>query len=92
MPFAETLSDFINADTPGYVLATVGGVATAALFEGSYVSVLDVDGVGAALHVASADASAVTHGTAVVVDSVNYRVAGMEPDGHGMTVLRLERT
>lgn len=92
MAFTETLADFIGADTPGYVSATVGGVAVDALFDNAFtLAGLGIEGVDALLHVKTADVTSTAHGTAVIVNAVNYRVAGIEPDGFGVTVLRLER-
>lgn len=92
MPFTEPLTDFINADTPGYVSATIGGVAKDALFDNAFtLAGLGIEGVDALLHVRTADVASSAHGTAVIVNAVNYRVCGIEPDGFGVTVLRLER-
>lgn len=93
MAFSESLAEFINADTPGYVSATIAGVAVDALFDNGFeLAAAGVEGVDALLHIRTAAASGVAHGAAVVAAAVNYRVAGIEPDGHGVTVLRLERT
>lgn len=92
MAFAETLTDFINADTPGYVLATIGGVAVAAIFEAAYASALDFSAGGQpVLHCAASAVPSVATGTAVVVNAVNYTVAEVQPDGTGLVVLVLEK-
>lgn len=93
MAFTESIADFINADTPGYVSATIGGVARDVLFDrGFELAEVGIEGVDAIVHAITADVSSVVHGTLVVINAVNYRVCGIEPDGHGVTVLRLERT
>ena len=93
MAFSEDLSAFINSDTPGYVSATVAGVVVDTLFDNGFVLAgMGVEGVDALLHVKTADVPGVAHGAAVVANAVNYRVCGIEPDGHGVTMLRLERT
>lgn len=92
MAFTEDAGVFINADTPGYVLATIGGVETAALFDNGFASGFDIAGSAPTLTAASSS-SAVTsavHGTTVVVDGVSYTVAGIEPDGAAFTVLKLQ--
>jgi hypothetical protein len=89
MPFTENLAVFINADTPGYVLATVGGVSVAALFDNEYAAAFDIDGSGPALTVASASVPSAAQGDAVVVGGVSYTVAAIRPDGTGASVLRL---
>lgn len=90
MAFVENSSDFINDDTPGYVLATVGGVPVGGLFDDAYLDPLGMSGSQPALLCASADVSTAIHGTAVVVDLVNYTVASIQPDGTGMTRLLLQ--
>lgn len=93
MAFSEDLAGFIHAETPGYVSATVGGAVVEALFDNAFsFAGIEIEGVDALLHVKTADVTSAAHGTAVVVNAVNYRVCGIEPDGHGVTVLRLERT
>lgn len=39
----------------------------------------------------TADVPGVAHGTALVINAVNYKVVGVEPDGTGITMLRLEK-
>lgn len=89
MAFVETLSDFINDDTPGYVLATVGGVSVGGIFDNAYTDPLGFAGSFPALTCASADVSTAAQGTAVVVDGVSYTVAAIKPDGSGITLLQL---
>jgi hypothetical protein len=94
MAFTEDSAVFINADTPGYVLATVGGVEVDALFDNGYAAALGIEGSAPSLTAASSSAvSSAAHGTTVVVGGVSYTVTGVEPDGtgdDGMTVLRLQ--
>ena len=97
MAFTEDMSDFINPDTPGYVVATVGGQDLEALKDAAY-SETDIGGAGFSardrmLHAADARLSAlsVSHGTSIVVDGVTYKVAEIEPDGTGLTTLVLKK-
>ncbi|MFA6121917.1 MAG: hypothetical protein WCT35_04890 [Sideroxydans sp.] len=90
MAFVETLSDFINDDTPGYVSATVGGVpGIGGLFDDNYTDPLGFSGSFPALTCTSADVSTAGQGTAVVVNGVSYTVAAIKLDGTGMTLLQL---
>ncbi len=92
MPFVEDLSVFINADTPGYKLATIGGIGIDALFDNGFMlGTMGIEGADAVITCKSADVSSVAHGTAVVVNAITYRVCGIEPDGDGLTLLRLEK-
>jgi hypothetical protein len=75
---------------------TVGGVSITAIFDNDYQSInLDsgeIGSTGPALHCKTSDVSTAKHGTAAVVDSVNYTVNGPpEPDGTGLTVLKLRK-
>lgn len=96
MPFAENLADFINDDTPGYVKVTIGGAVigleVGAIFQEAYASALDFSaGTRPVLHCSSADAHSAVEGTVVVVESVRYTVAEVQPDGYGMVLLVLEK-
>ncbi len=90
MPFTESMADFINPDTPGYVLATIGNASVDALFDDAYADQLNFASSAPALTVASTDVSSVAQDVAVVVNSVNYTVASIKPDGTGMTLLMLQ--
>ena len=49
----------------------------------------DIDGSSYSLTVRTSDITTVTRGTSVLRDSTTYTVVRMQPDGEGMTVLRL---
>ncbi len=51
-----------------------------------------VDASGPALTIRSSDWASVTRGESVTVAAVAYTVIGIEPDGTGITILRLQRT
>lgn len=95
MAFAETLSDFINTDTPGYGVAVIGGVSGTCLFDDAYIDPLGISSSAPAIHIIADDfaaaSPALAYGSSITVDSVAYTVTGIEPDGHGgITVLRLQ--
>lgn len=94
MAFTENFSDFINPDTPGYVVAQILGGDVAGLFSNGFD--LGVPGVGfessaPELLCNDVDIAAVEHGAAVVINAVNYKVAELQPDGTGLTTLRLKK-
>jgi hypothetical protein len=90
MAFTENLSDFINPDTPGYVVATVGGNEVDAIFDNVFLEVgIGVNGSVPFLVVATADVVGVTRSSAVVVNAINYTIKNIEPDGTGITRLEL---
>lgn len=70
--------------------ATVGGSAVSGIFDDAYLDPLGMSGSQPALLCADADVSTAVHGTAVVVNSVSYTVASIQPDGTGMTRLLLQ--
>lgn len=94
MAFAEDLAVFINADTPGYAQATVGGTVIDALFDNpTQDASLGFSGMEArhpALICKTADVTAATHGTTVVINSVSYTVGNIHHDGHGITTFELK--
>ena len=90
MSFTENLADFIHSDTPGYVVATVGGSSVGALFDNGFSSAFDIAGSGPRITLPTSSAPSAALGDAVTVSGVSYTVAGIEPDGTGLTVLRLQ--
>jgi len=89
MAFSENPADFINDDTPGYVLATVGGVSVGGIFDDNYTDALGFAASFPALTCATADVATVAQGGTVVVPSGSYTVAAIKPDGTGITLLQL---
>ena len=90
--FAEDLTAFIHEGTPGYAVATVAGVDVDALIDNGFtLSTMGIEGADAAITCISADVAGASHGTTVVVNAISYRVCGIEPDGFGLTMLRLEK-
>lgn len=74
------------------VTATIGVASVEGLFDNEYVEFRDVAGTRPVLRAVSTEVSSVIEGTAVTVNAVSYTVAGIQPDGTGMTLLVLERT
>jgi hypothetical protein len=95
MPFTENFSDFINQDTPGYVEATILGESVPGIFDNdsSPVSIgfSDMQARSPRLACASDDVENVVDETPVLIGAVTYRVAALEPDGTGITVLELKK-
>ena len=91
MAFTETLSDFINTDTPGYATCVIGADTVTCLFDDFYQGVLDIAASGpAALVIADDLASVPAYGSSLTVDGTSYTVAGVEPDGTGMLLIKLQ--
>lgn len=77
------LSDF--ADT-----WTVAGNSVLGIFENEFVEDLDVEGETPKLLLANEDAAGVEAGDPAVGPEGTYEVIGIEPDGTGVTTLRLK--
>lgn len=90
MAFVEDMTVFL--DTSDFaVAATVGGVAVPGIFDAAYAAALGyAAGTSPQLLVASASVPSVAVGDAVVTGGASYTVAAIEPDGTGMTLLRLQ--
>lgn len=72
------------------IAATVGGASVRGIFDDAYLDPLGMSGSQPALVCASVDVSAAAQGTAVVVNTINYTVGSIQPDGTGITRLLLQ--
>jgi hypothetical protein len=91
MAFTENFSNFINPATPGYVLAAILGNDVGAIFDKNYQQSFEMNGSNTVIFLASSDLGAAEQGTAVVIDSVNYTIANIEPDGSGISTVQLQK-
>jgi hypothetical protein len=70
--------------------ATVGGASVTGIFDAAYDDAMGIGGSGPVFRCASSAVVSAVAGTAVVINSANYTIAGpIENDGTGMAVLRL---
>lgn len=79
----QMLDDFGTA-------ATVGGVEVIGIFDAAYQDALGIAGNTPVLQCASADIPDVAQGAAVSIGARRYTVVAIEPDGTGLTLLRLQ--
>lgn len=86
---AADMTAFVDPDMPGYALASIGGVDVAVLFANAYAEAFGMAGSAPSALAVSADVSTVAQNAAVTINGVAYTVAAVEPDGTGMTRLRL---
>jgi hypothetical protein len=89
--FTEDLSAFFG-DFSQSIRIQRGGTFRAIL-EAEYApvgEVAEVDSAAYSLTCKSADLTGVGHGTILEIECVEYVVRSVEPDGTGVTVLRLE--
>ena len=70
---------------------TVNGVAARGIFDNGFASGFSgmVDGTSPVLHMLSA--VPVARGDTVIISAASYTVTGVEPDGTGVTQLRLDK-
>lgn len=89
--FAEDLVPFFDVDDFA-IAATLGGVAVFGIFDAAYIEPLGnlVEGNSPVFTLPTASAAGATHGTTLVIGAATYKVRGIEPDGTGITLLRLE--
>jgi len=72
---------------------TIAGGTIVGIFDSQYDRALGiVDSSTPVLTIKTSDWSSVSRGASVTVASVAYTVTGIEPDGTGITLLRLQRT
>lgn len=92
--FVEPLAAFFATSGFGQAV-TVNGASLNAIFENGYragnIGLAGMAAYGPTLLCRTADLSADPVGQAAVVNATNYVVAAHEPDGTGVSVLRLER-
>lgn len=95
MAFSENFSDFINSDTPGYVVAQINGNTVEGIFVNeSLPADLGLAGMTASLPeftCKTADITGIDDLEAVVIAGVTWRVAENHPDGTGITLLILKK-
>jgi len=86
---ADDLDAFLDPDAGFGVDATVDGISVEGIFDAEYVESLEVEETAPAFTCKTSDVTSAAHGDAVVVNATNYTIAGVEPDGTGMTKLIL---
>ena len=95
MAFVENLDVFMNADTPGYVLVKILGKTIGGLFNQGYssgdIGFSNIEAILPELICKQSDIVEVEHGTECWIAEMRYEVAGLQPDGHGLTALLLKK-
>ena len=91
MAFTEDLTVFFNEDDFA-VAATLNGAAVSGILEDDYVEPLGnvVEGRSPVWMCSAAAIPSVAHGQTLVVGARTFKVRGVEPDGSGIVLLRLE--
>jgi hypothetical protein len=79
----------------GTTVTTSSSAKFTAIFDAEYVGVgelAEVESSGPVLTCQSTDVADLGHGETLTVDGVGYVIRAIQPDGTGVTLLRLERT
>lgn len=93
MTFAEALTPFFDVAGGFAVNATIGAATVPVIFDNAASDPFGiVAGTQPTALAASADVSAVAVGNTVTINAVAYTVAEIQPDGTGMTRLRLSES
>lgn len=91
MAFTEDLTVFFN-EGDFAVAATLNGVAVSGILDEEYLEPLGnvVEGKAPVFACRAAAVPSVAHGQTLVVGARTFKVRGVEPDGTGVVLLRLE--
>lgn len=71
---------------------TFDGAQIWAVFRNAYIETVEISGTRPTAECRTSDVASATSASVVVAGGVNYRVAVIQPDGTGMTLLVLERS
>lgn len=91
MAFNEDFSVFIDPDTPGYKVMLVDYEPVAGIFDNDYVEDSFTESSTPVFWVKSSDIPYIEQGDFVTdeVAEIQYEVANVQPDGSGITLLKL---
>jgi hypothetical protein len=90
--FVEDLAPYFSTD--GFAVdATLAGVAVRGIYDAAYIGALGnvVEGYAPVFMLATTAAASTVHGDTLAIGANVFKVCGVEPDGTGVTTLRLER-
>lgn len=90
MAFVEDLSVFFDTDEFAEAVNYNGREITG-IFDNAYFEGQNMQGSQPVFSCATADVAAARHGDMLVRAGATYKVVGVEPDGTGMSLLRLEK-
>jgi hypothetical protein len=82
---------FDGWDGVSYNGASIDGIFDDA-YRGLNTASGEIETSAPALQVKSSDVTGIAHGSTITVNAITYKVTGIEPDGTGVTVLRLARS
>jgi len=89
MAFSENWRDFINPDTPGYTVAQISNEDVEIIFDNGYDEEFNTacrNPVATVADVCIVGLEAENH---ISINSLNYEITNIRPDGTGFSVLDL---
>lgn len=91
MAFVEDVTEFFD-ETHGFAVScVVGGSTVSGIFDNDFLTSLGVTaGTGPVLLLPASDAASASQGSSITVAGTSYTITGIEPDGTGMVLLRLQ--
>lgn len=89
--FTEDLSLFLDTANGFAVNATWQTQQVPVIFDRAYLESLGISGANPVALTAEAKVPNVTRGQAILIQSTNYTIDDIQPDGTGMVLLQLKR-
>ena len=92
MAFVEDPTQFFGDFAVAATLQSAA-VASGVIFDAQYLEAIGnlVEGSGPVALAVAAEVPSVAQGQSLVIGAATYKVRGVEPDGTGMVLLRLEK-
>lgn len=93
MPFTEDLTPFFETADFATAATYNGATTVNGIFDREYIEPLGniVEGTAPVFMCALADLPSVDHDDTLLIGATTYKVKGVEPDGTGVVLLRLEK-
>jgi len=88
--FSENLSNFFNANELADN-ATIGAATVAGILDNQFVDILGIEAMRPVFTTDESEVSTITHGDSLIIKGLSYKVAGIQPDGTGLTSFILEK-
>lgn len=91
--FAEDLDVFINETTPGYKTLLINYESVGVIFDNNYIEEGFTESAVPVFWANTAEMPSLAHGDPVIDEAGDerYEVVNIQPDGSGVTMVRLRR-
>lgn len=94
MAFSEDISVFLNTDEWAITATYDGATSVDGIFDKGFYPVdvgeVDLESEQVTFFCQLSDVAGLVHGKTFLIDSVTYSTVGVEPDGQGAVLVRLE--